>query len=98
MTKIEETKIDELIKEFKQFREIDQLYKSTVTKELEALKRGVYGDHDNDSPGLRVQVSNINSRLKKFENAKLKIIGFFVGLYLSTFVLFSKWDKIKEFF
>lgn len=90
MTKIEETKLDILIKEFQHFRKIDSEYKAAVTKDLEMLKRGVYGDPENNSKGLRLQVDDLNHRIKFFEDTKLKFIGLVIGFQLTIFA-FGDW-------
>lgn len=93
MTKIETSRIEDLADKFEQFLIADKAYKNTVTNKLDSLSRGIYGDPDNDSKGLKVTVNEHGIKLKAIDDLKLKAAGFFIGIQL---IIFAMYDKLSE--
>ena len=93
MTKIETSRIEDLADKFEQFLIADAAYKQSVTNKLDSLSRGIYGDLDNDSKGLKAIVADHDIKLKSIDDLKLKGVGFLIGAQL---IIFAMYDKISE--
>lgn len=77
-----------------QFSYLDGKVKD-LNKDVQTIKRGVYGDEENDVLGL-IQTDRMqHKRIKSLEDTRKKVYWFGSGLIV---LLEGAWHSVKDFF
>ena len=64
-----------------------------IAREVQTIKRGVYGDEDNEVPGLIDHAKDHNKRIKSLEDTKKQALWWGGGVLLT---LNAMWHFLKE--